>query len=147
MQKQFARNLFWKLTLFTLTLLICLATPGLAMDVTLEWDANSETDLVGYRIYYDTGSGPPYEGTGAAGGDSPIDVKATDVEVGATANYTVAGLDENETYFFVVTAYNASGSESRYSREVSTADDPSTGTSNASSGNDSSGCFITTTAY
>ena len=112
------------------------------MDVTLQWDANIEPNRAGYRIYYDTDSGPPYEGTGATGGDSPIDVKIADVEAGDTARYTVTGLNDDETYFFAVTAYNTSGNESGYSNEVSTGNDIGTGNESANSGG--SGCFIST---
>jgi len=109
------------------------------MDVTLQWDANTEPNRAGYRIYYDTNSGPPYEGMGATGGDSPIDVKIADVEAGNTARYTVTGLMEDETYFFTVTAYNTSGNESGYSNEVSTGS--GTGNESPNSGG-GSGCFI-----
>jgi hypothetical protein len=33
--------------------------------------------------------------------------------------YTVTGLETGTTYFFVVTAYNSSGTESSFSNEVS----------------------------
>ena len=115
------------------------------MDVTLQWDANIEPDRAGYRIYYDTDAGPPYEGTGAAESDSPIDEKITDVEIGDTASYTVMGLSDDETHFFAVTAYNTGGNESGYSNEVSTGNDISTGVEGASSASSGggSGCFIT----
>ena len=36
-----------------------------AYDVRLEWDANIEADIAGYKLYYDTdSSGPTYDGTG-----------------------------------------------------------------------------------
>ena len=111
------------------------------MDVTLQWKSNTETDREGYRIYYDTDSGHPYEGTRAVGGGSPIDVKIADVEVGNTASYTVIGLNDDETYFFAVTAHDTSGNESGYSNEVSTDNDISTENEGASSGG-GSGCFI-----
>ena len=108
------------------------------MDVILQWDANTEPDRAGYRIYYDTESGSPYEGKDAAEGDSPINVEITDVEAGNTARYTMTDMNEDETYFFTVTAYNTSGNESEYSNEVSTGSDISTGNSNSGG----SGCFI-----
>jgi fibronectin type 3 domain-containing protein len=80
--------------------------------VTLEWDANTEPDLAGYKVYYKTGSsGAPYDGTGATEGDSPIDV--SDV-----TTYTLHGQAEGVAYFFVVTAYDTEGLESDYSNEV-----------------------------
>ena len=113
------------------------------MDVTLQWDANTESNRAGYRIYYDTDSGPPYGGMEAAEGDSPIDVKIADVEAGDTAQYTLTGLNDDETYFFAVTAYNTSGSESGYSNEVSTGSDIGNGNGSAKSGG-GSGCFTST---
>jgi len=112
------------------------------MDVTLQWDANTEPDRVGYRIYYDIDTGPPYDGAVAAEDSSPIDVKIADVEAGDTVQYTLTGLEDGETYFFTVTAYNTSGSESGYSNKVSTGNDISTGNESANSGG--SGCFLST---
>ena len=70
-------------------------------DVVLQWDANSETDLAGYRVYY---------GTSSRSYGSPIDV-------GNTTTYTVSNLAAG-TYYFAVTAYNTSNAESGYSNEV-----------------------------
>lgn len=43
--------------------------------ITLRWPANLWYRLGGYRLHYDNdGSGPPYSGTDAAEGSSPIDV-------------------------------------------------------------------------
>ena len=72
---------------------------------TLTWDANSEPDLQGYKIYLATASG----GYGAPIATLPIDV----------TSYTVTGLESGTTYFFSVTAYNSSGAESSFSNEVS----------------------------
>ena len=41
----------------------------------LGWDANTETNLAGYKVYYNTrGPGAPYDGINQAEGASPIDV-------------------------------------------------------------------------
>jgi PKD repeat protein len=87
--------------------------------VTLSWDANSELNLAGYKIYYKTDfSGPPYDGIGADEGDSPIAISLNDLNDSDYPQYTIHGLKETETYFFVVTAYVAEGEESSYSNEV-----------------------------
>ena len=99
------------LSLFTIVLLACLARPAYAVDVTLEWDANTEPDLAGYRIYYDIDSGPPYDGTGALEGTSWINV-------GNVTTYTLHGLADGVAYFFTATAYDSEGLESSYSNEV-----------------------------
>jgi hypothetical protein len=75
-----------------------------AADVTLAWDANSETDLAGYKVYYGTSSGN-YPNV---------------INVGKVTTYTVASLGPG-TYFFAVTAYNSSNAESGFSNEVSKA--------------------------
>ena len=102
------------MTLAVLTALI-MATPALAQDVTLAWDANTETDLAGYKIYYKVAQGgEPYDGTGIIEGGSPIDV-------GNVTEFKLTGLDlKNNNYFFVATAYNTSGFESGFSNEVTT---------------------------
>ena len=104
---------FKKCTGFSvIALLFCFVTPCHAMDITLAWDANTEPNLAGYMIYYDTdGSGEPYDGIGAMEGDSPIDV-------GNVTEFTLHDLSDGEVHFFAVTAYNDEGLESGYSNEV-----------------------------
>ncbi len=86
----------------------------------LAWDANTESDLAGYYIYYKTGaSGAPYYGTGADEGDSPIQVPLSSLNDPTNPEVTVNGLSDTEIYFFVVTAYDNDGSESSFSNEIS----------------------------
>jgi len=80
--------------------------------VTLEW--NASVGATGYKIYYslDTlpiGEGPPYTGTEAAEGPSPVDV-------GNMTTYTL-NFPTPDSIRFAVTAYNHYG-ESKHSREV-----------------------------
>ncbi len=57
-----------------------------ANSITLSWPANTWYQLGGYKLYYDSDrSGPPYNGTGADGGSSPIDV-------GNITQYSLTGL-------------------------------------------------------
>ena len=118
-------------------LLSCFSTPVYSMDVTLGWDTDSRVD--GYKLYYKArSSGPPYNGTGAAEGDSPVDV-------GWVSEFTLRALSDDEVYYFVATAYNDLG-ESGYSNEVST--DRSISSWSSSIGvvdsNSGAGCFIST---
>jgi hypothetical protein len=54
--------------------------------IPLRWPANTWYHLGGYKVHYDNDrSGAPYTGTGADGGNSPIDV-------GNVTKYTLAGL-------------------------------------------------------
>lgn len=73
--------------------------------VTLAWDANTEPDLAGYRVYQGSKSGGPY-------------TKIADVPVMPMPEYTITGLADG-TWFWVVTAYDTGGLESGYSNEVS----------------------------
>lgn len=90
-----------KALLITLMLTIC--TTVWAVDVSLQWDANTETDLGGYLLYYKIdGTGPSYDGISADQGTSPIDV-------GNVTEFTITGLRDLvplERYRFVVTAYS-----------------------------------------
>jgi len=88
--------------LFILLFFIFLAIIKSAQSVSLAWDPNSETNLAGYVIYYGTASGQ-YSNSN---------------NVMNTTNTTVAGLLNGVMYFFVVTAYDASGLESDPSNEV-----------------------------
>ena len=83
-----------------------------AKDVTLQWDPETDPAVVGYKVYYNANSSAtPFTGTGSTLGASPIDVKSL-------TNATVTGLDPGNAYFFAITAYNASGTESSYSNIV-----------------------------
>ncbi|MBW2592127.1 MAG: fibronectin type III domain-containing protein, partial [Deltaproteobacteria bacterium] len=86
--------------------------------VKLAWDANSESDLQGYKIYYKTGSsGAPYDGIGADQGPSGIALPLEDIEDVENPAFTLTGLPDGQTYYLVITAYNDSA-ESGYSNEV-----------------------------
>ena len=87
------------------------------MNVTLAWDANTESDLAGYKVYYGTISGGPYNGTGASAGSSPIVVPLSSLANRSLPEYSVNNLP-NATYYFVLTAYDSEGLESGYSNQV-----------------------------
>ena len=70
--------------------------------VTLEWEASSDPDVAGYNIY---------QGTYSRDYDESMDA-------GNWTSATIADLEDNETYYFAVTAYNSVGDESGYSNEV-----------------------------
>jgi hypothetical protein len=73
----------------------------------LAWDANTETDLSGYRLYYGTVPGVYLQPAGQG------------LSVGVSPNPTlrVANLSRGQNYYFVVRAYNSAG-ESLGSNEV-----------------------------
>ena len=74
-----------------------------AASVELEWDPNTEPELVGYKIYWGTSSGN----------------YTSSKDVGKTTTYTLTGLDEGKTYYFAATAYDGSSNESGYSNQIS----------------------------
>ncbi len=119
------RKTFRKSILLSIALFFCFVTPAYALDVTLQWDANTEPDLAGYWIYYDTDSGHPYTGSGAQQGNSPIQMTlAQDQNPDPNVvEYTVYNLPTG-TYYFSVTAYNTGNLESGYSNEVNTNSSP-----------------------
>ena len=51
-----------------------LAVAAATGSVGLGWAANPEPNIAGYKIYYGAQPGPPYVGTGATQGPSPVDV-------------------------------------------------------------------------
>lgn len=71
--------------------------------LTAIWDANTENDLAGYKIYY-----------GESSGDYSIIIDVG-LDTTFTDNYFIPGQE----YFFAVTAYDSSGNESDFSKEVS----------------------------
>jgi hypothetical protein len=84
-----------------------------ASTVSLQWTPDTDTSVVGYKVYYKADSSvAPLNGTGAAQGASPIDVAKL-------TSTSISGLDPLHAYYFAVTAYNAAGVESPYSNSVS----------------------------
>lgn len=70
---------------------------------TINWNANVESDLAGYRVYHGTTSG----------------VYTQMVDVGNVMTYQWDGLTPGFTHYFVVTAYDTSSNESANSAQVS----------------------------
>ena len=78
-----------------------------ASDVSFKWDANTETDLAGYRIYQSTTSGQYTYGAVTAVGTIPAGTETVTVNV-----------PDDGTYFWVMTAFDNGGNESGPSNEV-----------------------------
>ena len=70
---------------------------------TLTWNAVASANLAGYKVYIGTASGR----------------YGTPLDVGNVTSYVVNNLAVGTTYYFVVTSYSSSGSESPNSNEVS----------------------------
>lgn len=86
---------------------------ALAGSATLSWNANTESDLSGYKIYYGTASrsGADPKTCGLCG-------YSTSVNVGNVRTYTISNLTNNTTYYFSVSAYDTSNNESAFSAQV-----------------------------
>jgi hypothetical protein len=80
---------------------------------TLTWNANTETDFAGYKIYYGTA---PRTGNCPPGGYlDKIDVKKTNTP--EKPNYKITNLENGRTYYFSITSYDTKGNESCFSPE------------------------------
>jgi len=102
---------FSRIALLTVGILFVLAAAASAKTVNLAWDANTDPTVTGYKVYYSTSANPPYNGTGAFEGTSPVDV-------GNKLTASINGLPSDQVHYFTVTAYDAAGYESYYSNVV-----------------------------
>ena len=73
-----------------------------AAQATLQWDPSSDLSVTGYVISY---------------GTSPS-TYSQEVNVGRLTSWTLSSLDNLQTYYFAVQAYNSAGLRSPYSAEV-----------------------------
>ena len=74
--------------------------------VNLSWNQVTAANLSGYRVYYGTTPASYFQQAGRG------------LDAGNITNYAATGLNKGARYYFAVTAYDASGSESIYSNEV-----------------------------
>lgn len=96
-------NNFLTVTFFFL--LILFSSEVTAREVTLTWEANSEPDLSHYIVYWGTKPGVYTNNSG---------------NIGLVTEYKTYIPDDDQTYFFAVTAVDTSGLESDFSNEVNT---------------------------
>jgi fibronectin type 3 domain-containing protein len=78
-------------------------------EIILEWNANRESDVAGYKVYY-----------GTAPRNYPYSVIAWKDQASrdGTTRYRLKGLKKNRKYYIAVTAFSQTGRESAYSSEV-----------------------------
>ena len=78
--------------------------PGVALcaDITIAWDANNESDLAGYILFYGTSSRS----------------YSNSIDVGNNTQYTLTGLIDGTTYYFAAKAYNTFDIKSDHSKEL-----------------------------
>ena len=89
-----------KKILLTCVLLLFI-NPVFAADIVIEWDANTESNIDYYNVYYGTEHG----------------VYNAPVDVGNVLGYTIVGLNAG-TYYITVTAVDTGDNESEFSYEV-----------------------------
>jgi len=70
--------------------------------VQLAWDTSQNSAVAGYVLYYGTA----------------CRVYSNRIDLGTNTAATVPGLQEGQTYYFAVTAYNSAGVESTFSSEA-----------------------------
>lgn len=78
---------------------------AITVNLTFEWDANTETDLAGYRLYMSSTSGQYISHIKQVG-------KVT------TTTLENVDIDPGEIIYFVLTAFDLDNNESGYSNEV-----------------------------
>ncbi len=85
-------------TVFSVILIGVTAPVATAREHSFSW-ASNPPPVTGYRLYYKKGgfAGPPFYGTDAAEGASPI-------EVGNNTSVAINVPDSNDTYHFALTA-------------------------------------------
>jgi len=102
--KKFNILTVWNYLLIFILLLFCFVTSGYAIDVSLKWTPNNESNLAGYTVFYRQ-EGQSYNYT------NPY-WETTD------PTCTIYGLDETQTYYFIVRAFSTEGFQSDNSNEV-----------------------------
>jgi len=98
------------LLLVGFSVLLGCAAPAKELSVSLEWDRNSEPNIVGYRVY---------RSKAASEWDRLNSVLIPHPTAGKPT-YTDT-IDDSQTYYYVVTAVDDEGRESDLSNKVSTA--------------------------
>jgi chitodextrinase len=78
-----------------------------AAQVSFQWNENTESDLAGYMIHYGTSS------------RTSSGIYTFSEDVGDQTTYTLSGLEEGQTYYFALTAYNTQRMHSDFTIELS----------------------------
>jgi hypothetical protein len=98
-------HLYCPLILFALTIFLAVlmfSANAVSADITLVWGTKAHSNLAGYHVYYGTCSG----------------IYTSRVDVGKVNSIIISNLEEDQIYYFSVTAYDYKGVDGRFSEEV-----------------------------
>ena len=94
----------WKHLLLYILLFFFYLTPSYAIDISFQWDPNSEPDIGGYKVFCrEEGQSYNYTNPSWEGTDTSC---------------AIYDLDKTKTYYFVLRAFDTKGSESSDSNEL-----------------------------
>ena len=93
------KNFMIKTIIFLFVLVVVSFKVAVAADVQVAWDANTEPDLAGYKVFWDVVN-PPV---------------ANEQDVGNVTSYTITGLTEGQIVYIGAKAYDTDGNESAMS--------------------------------
>ena len=83
--------------------LLCMFSTSInAAALSLSWNANTESDLAGYTVYYGNTTG----------------IYTSFKDVFNVTSYVISNVTEDKTYYITLRAYDKSGNESKSSQEV-----------------------------
>jgi chitinase len=94
-----------------------LAVNAWGMDVTLVWDANSESDLAGYRLYYSTEHFKSSDPVVPKAGRTVVEIPLGSLDNPSLPEFSLEGIP-NMGHYFALTAYDREGLESGFSNVV-----------------------------
>jgi hypothetical protein len=130
---------YWKIPLIVFAVLLSTHTSTYAaQSVTLQWLANADSDLAGYRVYQTDSRGQYIFGPSSPNLAAEI---PADPDPGGVVTHTLTNVPDG-TWYWVVTAYDSDGLESGPSNEVP----PPPSESPLSGLEGAVGCFISAAA-
>ena len=120
-----------------LSIVLLMTTCAHAYDMTLAWDPNSESDIVGYNLYVRVNNSGAY--------NLVDDINLNEIDSNHP-QFLITDMESNVTYDFAVTALNDAGLESHFSNEVSVLNGQAIAPISVADGISSGGggCFIKT---
>ena len=93
-----------KKSYLVIAIVLLFAATAMAADVSFRWNANTEPDLAGYRLYHKATAGV------TTGDELIVDIACGPNDL-ACALYTQTGVPDGP-HFWILTAYDQSGNES-----------------------------------